>query len=225
MPYVAPSTVAPGQTYSATAHNVIVEDIIDHEARIVVAAAAIVPTGSLTQYIGATAPTGWLLCEGQEVSRTTYSALWDVLRAGGATSPYGNGNGTTTFNVPDLRGRVPVGKGTNTDVDVLGDNEGETTVGNRRVRHKHTTAVSETSTGGAAYASIVNNTNFAAGSGIGQRAIVNTSQAGGIAGYEGLSSFATASNHTHSVGVTVGPTTNVPTDGAAFLTVNYIIKF
>lgn len=75
MPYVAPSTVAPGQTYSATAHNVIVEDIIDHEARIVVAAAAIVPTGSLTQYIGPVAPTGWLLCEGQEVSHATYSAL------------------------------------------------------------------------------------------------------------------------------------------------------
>lgn len=224
MPYVAPSTVAPGQTYSASAHNVIVEDIIDHESRIVVASAAIVPTGSLTQYIGPTAPSGWLLCEGQEVSRATFSALWDVLRAGGATSPYGNGNGTTTFNVPDLRGRIPVGKGTNTDVDVLGDNEGETTVANRRVRHKHTNVVSETTTGGQAYASIVNNTSFASGSGIGQRAIVNSSQAGGIGGYEGLNSFGTAPNHTHSVGVTVGPQTNSPTDGAAFVVVNYIIK-
>lgn len=49
-------------------------------------------------------PSGWLLCAGQAISRTTYARLFAHL---GTT--YGVGNGTTTFNVPDLRGRVPVG--------------------------------------------------------------------------------------------------------------------
>ena len=60
--------------------------------------------GFLQAYAGSTAPTGWLLCYGQAVSRGTYSILFSVI---GTT--YGAGDGTTTFNLPDLRGRVPVG--------------------------------------------------------------------------------------------------------------------
>jgi len=62
------------------------------------------PVGAVMDYAGQTAPTGWLLCYGQAVSRTTYAALYALL--GGA---FGNGDGTTTFNVPDLRGRVAAG--------------------------------------------------------------------------------------------------------------------
>lgn len=51
-----------------------------------------------------TAPTGWLLCDGAEISRATFSALFSAI----ATN-YGSGNGSSTFNVPDLRGRVPMG--------------------------------------------------------------------------------------------------------------------
>jgi microcystin-dependent protein len=69
------------------------------------------PVGVVNMWITGTAPTGWLLCQGQAVSRTTYSALWDVFRVGGSTSPFGNGDGSTTFNLPDLRGRVPMGAG------------------------------------------------------------------------------------------------------------------
>jgi microcystin-dependent protein len=65
----------------------------------------LVPPGSLMPYAGAAAPTGWLLTYGQEVSRTTYAGLYAVI---GTT--YGTGNGSTTFNVPDLRGRAPFGK-------------------------------------------------------------------------------------------------------------------
>ena len=72
------------------------------------------PVGSVTMWVTGTAPTGWLLCQGQAVSRTTYAALWDVLRAGTSSSPYGNGDGSTTFNLPDLLGRVPMGAGTGT---------------------------------------------------------------------------------------------------------------
>ncbi len=63
-----------------------------------------VPTGTILPYAGTTAPTGFVLCQGQAISRTTYAKLFTIC---GTT--YGIGNGTTTFNVPDMRGRVPVG--------------------------------------------------------------------------------------------------------------------
>lgn len=62
------------------------------------------PTGALQPFAGSTAPTGWLLCYGQAVSRTTYANLFSVI---GTT--YGVGDGSTTFNVPDLRGRSLIG--------------------------------------------------------------------------------------------------------------------
>lgn len=72
-------------------------------ARTVVAST---PPGVVLGYGGAAAPDGWLLCDGAAVSRSTYAALFAVL---GTT--YGPGDGSTTFNVPDLRGRTAVGAG------------------------------------------------------------------------------------------------------------------
>ena len=63
------------------------------------------PTGTISPYAGATSPTGYLLCYGQAVSRTTFAALYAVC---GTT--YGIGDGSTTFNVPDLRGRGAYGR-------------------------------------------------------------------------------------------------------------------
>ena len=63
------------------------------------------PVGVMHGYAGATAPEGWLLCYGQAVSRTAYADLFTVI---GTT--YGSGDGSTTFNIPDRRGRVGVGK-------------------------------------------------------------------------------------------------------------------
>ena len=62
------------------------------------------PPGVIVPYGGATAPAGWLLCDGRAVSRTTYADLFAVI---GTT--YGAGNGSTTFTLPDLRGRVAAG--------------------------------------------------------------------------------------------------------------------
>jgi microcystin-dependent protein len=56
-------------------------------------------------YAGASAPTGYLLCDGAAISRTTFSALFALV---GTT--YGAGDGSTTFNIPDLRGRVIAGQ-------------------------------------------------------------------------------------------------------------------
>ena len=63
-----------------------------------------VPSGSVMPYAGSSAPTDWLLCSGAAVSRTTYAALFAVV---GTT--YGSGDGSTTFNLPDLRGRAVAG--------------------------------------------------------------------------------------------------------------------
>ena len=63
------------------------------------------PAGVVLPFAGSTAPTGWLLCFGQAVSRTTFASLFAAL---GTT--YGAGDGSTTFAVPDLRGRIPGGK-------------------------------------------------------------------------------------------------------------------
>lgn len=60
--------------------------------------------GIILPFAGSTAPNGWLLCAGQAVNRTTYAGLFAAI---GTT--FGVGDGATTFNVPDLRGRVAAG--------------------------------------------------------------------------------------------------------------------
>ena len=62
-------------------------------------------TGTVLDFAGSAAPTGWLLCYGQAVSRTTYAPLFAAI---GTT--FGAGDGSTTFNLPDCRGRVHAGK-------------------------------------------------------------------------------------------------------------------
>jgi microcystin-dependent protein len=65
--------------------------------------------GSIMAWAASGIPQGWLLCDGTAVSRATYLQLYNVL--GGAASPWGQGDGSTTFNVPDLRGRTIIGVG------------------------------------------------------------------------------------------------------------------
>lgn len=66
----------------------------------------IVPTGSLFMWTTASAPSGYLLCNGAAVSRTTYATLFAVV---GTT--FGVGDGSTTFNLPDYRNNMPIGAG------------------------------------------------------------------------------------------------------------------
>ena len=63
------------------------------------------PFGAVMDYAGSTAPAGWLLCYGQDVSRTTYAGLFTAIGV-----VYGVGDGTTTFTLPDARGRARAGK-------------------------------------------------------------------------------------------------------------------
>lgn len=59
------------------------------------------PIGAIIQYGAATVPSGWLSCDGSAVSRTTYSGLFAIIG-----TAYGAGNGSTTFNVPNLSGYI-----------------------------------------------------------------------------------------------------------------------
>lgn len=65
----------------------------------------IAPVGSIVDFAGMDAPQGWMLCYGQAISRSSYSELFSVIG-----TRYGDGNGSTTFNLPDLRGYVVAGK-------------------------------------------------------------------------------------------------------------------
>ena len=62
------------------------------------------PTGSIIAWTTQTAPTGWLICDGSAVSRTTYDALNAVAASLSYGDPYGPGDGSTTFDLPDTRG-------------------------------------------------------------------------------------------------------------------------
>jgi len=66
------------------------------------------PPGAIIAFGGTSAPSGWLACNGQAVSRTGYAALWAAI-----SNTWGSGDGSTTFNVPDFRGMFLRGTGTN----------------------------------------------------------------------------------------------------------------
>jgi len=81
-----------------------------------------VPTGTVSAFAGSAAPTGYALCDGSAVNRTAQAALFSVI---GTT--YGIGDGSTTFNLPDLRGRVVAGLGESllgATADTLGEDNG-----------------------------------------------------------------------------------------------------
>ena len=260
-----PSTVSAGDTFPASAYNIISADIQDHETRIKtgvesyttvqknalagVAAGTVaydsnlaalqmytgsawvgvIPSGVINEYAGSTAPAGWLLCDGSTLNSVTNTQYAPLFAAIGTN--YG-GSGASSFILPDLQGRIPVGKGSHSDVATLGLNDGAA-LASRRPKHLHTASssasstatVSETSTGAQSYDYSINQ--YAAGSGSSFK-VKCDSQAGGYGG----GGLGTAYAHTHSVGVSVsttvtpivGPQTLAPTDAPSYLVVNYIIK-
>lgn len=84
---------------------------------------ALSPVGSMTAFAGSAAPTGWQLCDGTALNRTTFAALFAVCG-----TLFGAGDGSTTFNVPNFKGRVPVGiDAGQTEFDVRGETGGAKT--------------------------------------------------------------------------------------------------
>lgn len=113
-----------------------------------------VPSGSVQMFAGSSAPTNWLMCDGSAVSRTTYARLFAVV---GTT--YGVGDGSTTFNLPDMRSRMPIGAGTGAGLSTrtLGSTGGSQTITiaasnlpthtHTLSAHTHTTTIDPPATG------------------------------------------------------------------------------
>ncbi len=124
--------------------------------------ATAVPVGSVINHAAETAPTGWLECDGSAVSRTTYAALFAVIG-----TVFGTGDGSTTFNVPDLRGEFVRGWDDTRGVDparAFGSAQAD-----EFESHTHTVSAQQDDTP---------NTAIASGSGV-QTATVTTSATGG----------------------------------------------
>ena len=201
--------------------------------------------GAITQTVSAgtvttTAPAGWLLANGDAVSRTTYSAL---LTAIGTT--YGTGDGSTTFNLPDMRGRVAAGVGTGSGLTArtLGGTvgtENETLLASQIPAHVHPNSVGSTA-GGTNQATAGVNGSLAhahnLNESVGRMALgwagSGGSYAGGVVGNQpqaGAGLYATSSgalDHTHNLFINNANNTGgggshnnmQPTIG-----INYIIK-
>lgn len=98
-----------------------VEDAITELHAQGVATGDTLPIGSILPFAGSTIPENWLECKGQAVSRTDYAELFSAIG-----TIWGTGDGSTTFNLPDLQGRVTVGKDEDdTDFDEVGKTGGE----------------------------------------------------------------------------------------------------
>ena len=134
MSWSVPHTFSVGEVVTASTMNTYVTDNIR----------AIAPLGSYI-YLHQAATTvetlingGWLECNGAAVSRSTYATLFGLV-----STSYGAGDGSTTFNVPNLSGRMPVGLGVagthHSDVTALGGSEGAAASA-RRPKHYHTYA-------------------------------------------------------------------------------------
>jgi len=99
-------------------------------------ARSLMPAGVILPYGGTAAPNAeWLLCDGTAKSRTTYAALFAAIG-----TAYGAGDGSTTFNIPNLQGRVPVGKNTGTfaTLGATGGEEAHQLTSNELAAHTHT---------------------------------------------------------------------------------------
>lgn len=79
-----------------------------------------IPAGVISQFAGSTAPGGYLLCTGQSLATADYPALFAAIG-------YAYGGSGSSFNVPNIQNRVPVGKGTDSEFDTLGETGGSKT--------------------------------------------------------------------------------------------------
>jgi microcystin-dependent protein len=187
------------------------------------------PTGSVVAFAGSAAPVGWLLCDGTAKDRTTYAALFAILG-----TAYGVGDGGTTFNIPDLRGRVALGRAATGTGSVLGGTGGS-------ADHTHTSSSTAQalsgstgsnahshggdtgSSGGHNHTAHSTNTNTTTGG------TATRVSAGGhsIDGGHTHTLATTSESHSHTVSLSFTPSVTIASATGVFppfQTVNYIIK-
>lgn len=105
---ISTSLTTAGKAAVRQIFSLIASNFSDHQARLNDLENFVTPiaTGTITRYPAGSVPTGFLTCDGAAVSRATYQELFSKI---GTT--YGSGDGSTTFNVPDCRGKVSIGAG------------------------------------------------------------------------------------------------------------------
>lgn len=175
-------------------------------------AAASVSPGVINMFGGSQAPPGSLLCNGAAYSRAAYPALFAVI---GTT--YGAGDGGTTFNVPNLQGRVPVGAGTGYGLGSTGGAATVSLTAEQLATHRHsgTTAVAgdhvHAPTGGGSFISHTN-----AGGGIGNGSV--------FLGTQSHPTTANGGSHSHQF-ITDESGSGAPHNNMQpYVVINYIIK-
>lgn len=180
-----------------------------------------VPAGTIVQWGGATVPSNWLLCDGQVVSRSTYASLFAAIG-----TAYGAGNGTTTFQLPDLRGRIPVGKngGSFGTLGATGGVESVTLTAAQSGLPAHTHTFSATTNTTGAHTHSLNGKVNISQNGYGQNSPIN-GNAGNFADGTAYSS----GDHSHTVSGTTASSTAADASAShtnlqPYQVVNYIIK-
>lgn len=171
---------------------------------------ATVPSGVVVPFAGASAPDGYLLCDGSEVSETDFGNLFAAIGAAYNDGSEGAGN----FRLPDSRGRALVGLGSHADVNALADSDG-LAVADRTPAHSHTDSHTHSTPG----SSTGDPTAFA---GIGTPATVEGAGARVVTPWDDY-----FEHHNHVVpSGTSGARSSAQTDAAPvpWLTVNHIIK-
>jgi microcystin-dependent protein len=128
-----------GVTVRTIDQILVYDDTYSHTANVEV------PIGALLPYCGTVAPTKFLLCNGAAVSRTTYAELFGVC-----AELWGAGDSTTTFNLPDMRGKFPFGTATAGTGSTLGGSFGTIDHVHTGPSHTHTTTGATASDGAVA---------------------------------------------------------------------------
>lgn len=201
----------------------------------------VVPAGSIICYSGENVPQGWLFCNGQAISRTTYHKLFNTIG-----TIYGTGNGTTTFNLPNLQDRFPMGKGTSS-LGVTGGSDTITLTSDKIPSHSHTASLGSagehshtatTDTNGS-HTHSYTDAYFAEHSGpdnhFGTSANTDSnndyyfrdnSGTGAAGDHSHTLTTTTAPSHTHTVTIDNTGTSNPTIDITnKYITLNYIIRF
>jgi microcystin-dependent protein len=184
--------------------------------------AAYMPAGVVVPYAGTSEPTGWLLCIGQAVSRTTYAALFSAIG-----TAHGVGDGSTTFNLPDLRGRVVAGQD-----DMGGSSANRLTGLSGGVDGDAFGSVGGAETVTMARANLPNDTVTTTSNGDHSHAYFNMTSLGISGGSGGarevfeISATSTSTNgaHTHTIALNGGVTQTAMNNVQPTIILNYIIR-